>query len=263
MKVQFAPILTIGKTLASLSNYLFIEHCRICKSMFDGTSSNAKTICANCFPKLLQEPIVSRFEIDEQHKLTVISATKYDSTMKSLIYKLKYYGDQLIASDLAHLMIPSIELALCNEDLQRPSETNSLLIPIPLSKWRTIQRGFNQSEILAKEVSRRINVRTECRFLKRKKHTAPQHNLSKCGRSANLTGAFVTPEDARFSRQPDLAILIDDICTSGATLLEATKTLNQCGWTNVIAVTASRAILEIESEAVRIAETRYLPNNSD
>ena len=84
------------------------------------------------------------------------------------------------------------------------------------------------------------------------KHTKPQHNLSKLGRSANLNGAFATTKDVMDLGANTQVILVDDICTSGATLVEAAKTLNQHGLMNVMAVTASRAILEIERETVRI-----------
>lgn len=257
MRFPLAFVRTIRSTLASLTNYLFIEHCRICNTIFDGANTDAKTICEKCLPKLIQEPTVSTFDIDEQRKLKVISATKYDSTMKGLIYKLKYYGDQLIANDLGLLMLPSVELALCPEPKSTQDGDNSpaidhLLLPIPLSKWRTIQRGFNQSELIAREIAHKDGLKVGCKLLQRMKHTKPQHNLSKFDRGANLNGAFATTKDVMALGANTQVILVDDICTSGATLVEAAKTLNKHGLMNVMAVTASRAILEIERETVRI-----------
>lgn len=252
-----ATVRTMLSSLASLSNYLFIEHCRICNAIFDAGNTAAKTICEKCFPKLIKEPTVSIFDIDDERKLKVISATKYDSTMKGLIYKLKYYGDQLIAKDLGLLMFPSIQLAFGSEtksaqDFDNSNGIERLLVPIPLSKWRTIQRGFNQSELIAKEIAHKEALKIEDKLLQRRKHTKPQHNLSKIDRGANLNGAFATTKDVMDRGANTQVILVDDICTSGATLVEAAKTLNKLGLMNVMAVTASRAILEIERETVRI-----------
>lgn len=240
---------SINQFTAALSTYLFIERCRICDVFIHSDSANA-AICRRCLSRLVQEPIVSEFPIDDQNLLQVTSATTYDARMKTLIYKLKYDGDQLIARDLATLMKPALTqiIAAHNTGTNDSENRNRLvLLPIPLSRWRSMQRGFNQSTIIAKELGSTFGLQTNNRFLKRPKHTKPQHDLRKSDRNSNLIDAFACSNKRKESpSRDDSLILLDDICTSGATLVEAAKALRHYGFKNIQAVTASRALLDLD-----------------
>lgn len=115
----------------------------------------------------------------------------------------------------------------------------ALLIPIPLAKSRERLRGFNQSACIAEEFMRisgsTVTLRTD--ILLRVRATRSQVGLSQDARKANMRGAFqITKEDLVSGK---IAILLDDVKTTGATLEEAAKTLRAAGGREVWAITVA------------------------
>ncbi|MDD4287362.1 MAG: hypothetical protein PHO20_04645 [Candidatus Peribacteraceae bacterium] len=109
--------------------------------------------------------------------------------------------------------LPSREIVLC---------------PVPLHWIRRFQRGFNQSELLARVVARERGL-TVLPLLKRRRWTGSQMKRSRADRLTGVTGAFHCMAD----RPPQHVILIDDLSTTGATLEECAKTLKEAGVTRV------------------------------
>lgn len=174
-------------------------------------------------------------------QLEVVSATEYDEMTKMLIYRLKYDDDQLIAADLAKLMLPAFKEL--SESLKENNQT-PVLVPIPLSFWKKMHRGFNQSEVIVEELKRMCDATIERKLLFRQKNTRAQHKLNKYERKQNLSGAFTCRKNDRYSPEQITVVLLDDIYTSGSTLCEAAQTLHSSGYMNVCAITVSRAVLE-------------------
>lgn len=110
------------------------------------------------------------------------------------------------------------------------------ILPVPLHISRRRKRGFNQSEIIARELAEitGIPVRTDVLF--RVKRTSPQKSLGKKERQANLKGAFAV---SRAWKPCKTVLLIDDIYTTGATLDRAAKMLRKAGVQNVYFLTIS------------------------
>lgn len=217
-----------------LLDYLFVESCRVCRQLITPGSSEAVTLCHKCWiPLRSQSAQLDWCIVPEHGPIKVAYSVLYEKTMKLLIYKLKYDNDRLIANDFALLLGNALEAI--NQVF--PVES-CILVPIPLSRWRKLKRGFNQSELLAEKLSTRTNVPVKTNLLSRKKHTKAQHNLSREERSANLLDAFKCHIEV-----PDNLLLVDDIHTSGSTLREAARTLIASGAKNLAAVTVARAVL--------------------
>lgn len=120
-------------------------------------------------------------------------------------------------------------------------EANPLLIPVPLHQRRLNWRGFNQSELLAKNIADTFQMEMADDVIERIIHTVPQADIKeKEERLKNLNDIF----KIRKNRSCDLlgreVLLIDDICTTGATLSECAKVLKQNGATRVIALVVAR-----------------------
>jgi len=157
-------------------------------------------------------------------------ALSYTWPWTSLIAKFKFYNDAAWARQFALLMksAPFAEDALLHAQV---------LIPIPLSKERLSQRGFNQSLMLAQQLSRH---QTQSQTLLRLKNTVPQSSLKRSQRLTNLTGAFaVSPLKAAQLRGKNI-LLIDDVVTSGATLNFAARVLKQAGANHVGALVLAK-----------------------
>lgn len=168
-------------------------------------------------------------------------AVDYNNPLaKKLILKFKYepFAKEL-AEPLAKILISHFLLTgfpLKNFPGQTPVN-QFVLVPIPLSKKRLKWRGFNQTEKVAKEISRFYHLPIE-NFLIREKEKIPQMEIRDSQkRKENIKGVFscVFPQGVRGRK----ILLVDDVCTSRATLEEAAKVLKKSGaqeiWATVIA----------------------------
>ena len=100
-----------------------------------------------------------------------------------------------------------------------------VVVPIPISKSREKDRGFNQAEIIAKAICKEFNLLMDSKLVIRAKDTSKQFGLQKEARAVNIAGAFVASNRAQGGR----FLLVDDICTTGATLIEASRALYAVG----------------------------------
>jgi len=109
---------------------------------------------------------------------------------------------------------------------------------MPLHWRRRLSRGFNQSDLLAAELSRLTGVPV-LSGVRRKRHTPPQSGLSQAGRRRNVTGSFDVPANAGVKDKRIL--LVDDVLTTGATASACAKALKRAGAMHVTAITVARA----------------------
>lgn len=159
--------------------------------------------------------------------------------MEDAIRALKYDGSaratKLLADALADFLRE--EIASMHIMSARPV----LLVPVPLHRRRARERGFNQIERVLAQLPREFRdgtfARVETRALYRTRATPPQTKLSRAERLRNVRGAFSA--DPRHARGAHV-LLIDDVCTTGATLRESATVLEKAGAT-VTAIALSRA----------------------
>jgi competence protein ComFC len=100
-----------------------------------------------------------------------------------------------------------------------------IILAVPLHKKRFLERGFNQAELIAIEISRIFGMKTDFKSLKRIKNTKQQANLSKKERLENMKQAF----SANFDKAPEKVYLFDDVFTTGQTMNEAARALKKAG----------------------------------
>ncbi len=157
----------------------------------------------------------------------LLAASQYENPiLKEMIHRFKYQSVESLKKPLAELIIAYIAKELLIDKL-----ANSVLVPIPLTLKRKINRGFNQSELLAKEIGKFLNCPV-INLLKRKKFTSPQAEISDWQkRKENISGVFALSAKISTEQFSDIkkVILVDDVATSGATLEEAATVLSQAG----------------------------------
>ncbi len=134
----------------------------------------------------------------------------YKDKVAVAIQNLKYNGKKYLSKPLAKLMKRSYQ------EIKNKTENIDFLIPVPLFKERQKKRGFNQSELLANELSKLINVSVMANNLIRIKNTETQTNLSFQERQDNLEGAFQI-QDKSLLKGKNI-VLIDDVLTTGSTV---------------------------------------------
>jgi ComF family protein len=112
-----------------------------------------------------------------------------------------------------------------------------VIVPVPLYWRRRLERGFNQSELLARAVAKRYGLRP-VNALRRKRATAAQAGLSNSKRRLNVAGAFVVPRPETVAGRR--VLLIDDVLTTGATLSACGAALKRAGARYVAVLTLAR-----------------------
>ena len=133
------------------------------------------------------------------------AAVPYDEVSRGFALRLKYGRKIAIAKTMARYMASLIEA----------QGDSTLLVPVPLHRGRLWKRGFNQSAIVARELSRRTGLQTNVFVLKRVKRTPPLKGLSLQQRRCVVAGAFKVADRAAVEGRT--VVLVDDVLTTGST----------------------------------------------
>jgi ComF family protein len=153
----------------------------------------------------------------------------YEGSLRHLIHLLKYGGMEPLARPLG------MRLAV----LPAQAGPVDLIVPVPLDRGRRRARGFNQSELLAKEVGRLTGVGVDARVLRRRRATQTQTGLTHRQRRLNVRGAFVVGRPAAIAGKS--IALVDDVITTGATAAACAHVLKGAGASRVVVLALARA----------------------
>jgi ComF family protein len=155
----------------------------------------------------------------------------YDGALRVAVHELKYRSRRRVAGRLSEAMLglPRVRQVLAGA---------AALVPVPLHPRRARTRGFNQSELLARELGRRAGVRTAASALVRRKDTPPQTGLSAAARRANVRGAFAVRHVSQVAGKA--VVLVDDVLTTGATADACARALLAGGARRVDVYTVGR-----------------------
>jgi len=127
---------------------------------------------------------------------------------------------------------------MVRSDPRIPAPT--VVVPVPLHPDRLRERGFNQAELLARAVARRLDLPLKTRALERRKPRPPQRRLSRHERWQAARGAYAAVTGTQFDNHT--VLLVDDVFTTGATLDACTRALRAAGAASVAALTVARVV---------------------
>jgi ComF family protein len=165
-------------------------------------------------------------------------------TAAAMVHALKYGGWARLADEMGGRMAE-----LCFDPVVE-SEIAAIL-PVPLSRVRQRQRGFNQAELLARAVARRRGCPLLTDVLVRGRHTRPQARLSPRQRISNVRGAFQVVRSRRRELEDRHLLLVDDVLTTAATAQDCVRALCEAGARAVSVLTFARARRELPREGWR------------
>ncbi len=162
----------------------------------------------------------------------LIAAVSYSGEVQKTLRLFKFYDQPQYAASFSRL--------LCDVLYRENCIDFDAIVPVPLSKKRLKERGYNQSELIANGIGAQLHIPCIPDALKKVKETARQSDLSFKERAKNIRGAFSLhkPDEVRGKK----VLLIDDIFTTGATMREAALTLSKS--TNQI-IAATVALTEL------------------
>ncbi len=162
------------------------------------------------------------------------SSLVYRGVVKRLIYRFKY---KPFLSDMSDMLLDLFyEGIIQKEEFMITLDKKSVFVPIPLHQSRMRERGYNHSEILAKGLSQKFNIKV-LKILHRTKNTKRQFGLKKEEREENIRGAFGIKNNELGIMNYGTVFLVDDVLTSGATIKEAAKVLKKAGVKKVYGLT--------------------------
>jgi len=213
----------------------------LCDDCFLLLRLNNQSFCFDCGKETMLGSFCSACA--PLHQLDrILIAAEYDQPLiHALIWNLKFAGVKDIAADLARLtnayLNQNFVLSILNID------RDAALVPIPLYLKRREERGFNQSELIAGELSKLSGLAVnDC--LMRSKSTDSQLGRGRQARLSALEGAFKAKLTAKM---PKVAIVIDDVVTTGGTLESAASALKAAGVQKVFGLAVAKRDLKVDN----------------
>jgi competence protein ComFC len=193
----------------------------------------AEHFCASC-----RMPFLNRFPLDEDGRCrlcrsgavgfdAVYSYGSFEGPLRELIHQFKYGGMKPLAQPLADFLARA---------LPREQQFDAV-VPMPLHWRRQWERGFNQSDLLARATAKRCGI-PMVRAMRRVRPTKVQAGLSNAKRRENVSGAFRARRGAMV--RGHRILLIDDVLTTGATASACARALKRAGAKSVTVLTLAR-----------------------
>jgi ComF family protein len=247
---------TLTDRLDWLVDWLYPPRCRACSGTIYGR--DAEYFCGVCWPqiRLVSHPLCNRCgrpfpdaRGDDHQCAACLTRTPYfararawgcypreeiaEHPLRQVVQKFKYGRKVSLGKPLGRLMAQGCQefLEACYMDL---------IIPVPLHPKRLRWRGFNQSLLLARQVSRMYGVPVDPFLLSRNRETPPQTQLTEEERRKNVRGAFATNGGRPLKERS--VLLVDDVYTSGATVNECSRVLVRGGAREVYVLTLARTV---------------------
>jgi ComF family protein len=175
-----------------------------------------QTSCAACLAK---PPRIARSR----------AAVAYGELARSLAIRLKYGRKVAIARTMARYMAPLVSAG-----------DHRLLVPVPLHRTRLWGRGFNQSALVARELSRQLGIAADPLALARIRRTPPLKGMSPLQRRKTVAGAFRVRDKRAVAGKT--VILVDDVLTTGSTAEACARSLRRAGAARVELVSWARVV---------------------
>ena len=205
--------------LACWSQLIFLGEpcCERCAFPFDyGRGEGA--LCGACLAK---PPAFDRLRC----------AVAYGEIPRKVALRLKYGGRPGVAETIARLM----ERHLC-------ASPDTLLVPVPLHRWRIWRRGYNQAALIASALARRSGLEARLDLIERVKPTPPLKGMGPKQRRDAVRGAFRVAPAHKAAVRGRPVLLVDDVYTSGATANACAGALRRAGAARIGVLTWARVV---------------------
>ena len=167
--------------------------------------------------------------------LPVFAAGDYSGPLRETVLQVKFHHVTAPLELLAQRLFDKL-----GADLVKLRPTH--LLPIPLHPSREYARGFNQARLFAERLAVHLELPVENDLLYRRRKRRPQSRLSETSRAANIRGVFEVDPGPALDSSTARFVLVDDVVTSGHTILEAERTLRTAGYTVVAVAAVARTL---------------------
>lgn len=221
-----ASIFLAKKLTKKLESIVFPPCCAICGKL------NSKKCCKDC-----EKRINSQLNLNIENKAGYyfekhMYLFKYKNEIRNLILDYKF-------RDKSYLYELFAKIITKNEKICGILEKYDIIIPVPIHKKRKKQRGYNQSELVARQISKNIaNLQLENKAFIKIKNNKPQSTLNKKQRKQNVKNVYKLENKGKLENKN--IVLFDDIYTTGNTANEIAKILKQNGANKILVLTIAK-----------------------
>ncbi|HEV2581520.1 MAG TPA: ComF family protein [Ktedonobacteraceae bacterium] len=232
----------VKRGLSPLMDALYPPHCVgcqrtgaiICADCLAQMAPLALPVCPCCGIPVPQAALCQSCQRDPPRITALRSASKYQEPLRGCIRALKYEGNTRLAEPLGLVLAQAF---------RRYGLSADALLPVPLHPERHAKRGYNHATLLAQVCARHLALPCYEQMLLRHRDTLSQVGLTPRERQQNVQGAFVcSPAFTRGALTGRTLLLIDDVCTSGATLEACAAPLFAAGAAAVIGLALARPV---------------------
>lgn len=206
-------------------DFLFPKECLVCLK-------TGLWLCKTCqkrlYPTLPSCYICKKLSNDfKTHSLcikedsfeSIITLWKYNECSRKLIHNFKYKNRFQVANFI---------FSLFESKLKKINFKNSLLIPLPSHRKKTLERGFNPTELLCELIAQKVNTQINTNLIFKKQENLSQASLDYEKRGENVKNVFeINTEAIGEIEKYDNIIIVDDIITTGATMNEISKEIKK------------------------------------
>ena len=192
------------------------------KCVFCNDKINERYTCRKCLNII--EYYRERIEIPvDAYYDKLICAIKYNGKLRNQMLKFKFYFAKYYAKGFAEILY---------KKMVKYDVSADLIIPVPISRTRYRERGYNQSELIVKYLSKITKINYNKDILIKEKNNVRQSKLTENQRKENVKNAY-SIKNAEAIIEKNI-ILVDDICTTGSTINECSKILKKFGANRII-----------------------------
>lgn len=209
-------------------NLIYPNVCGFCNN------PNKNSLCKKCEIKLKKYEIAKKEDFlrkKSKHFDYLISMLKYEGCVREKIISYKF-GEQ------AYLYKTFSKIILNNQNICDILCFYDIITPVPMYKLKKYERGYNQTELIAKELAKKLDIKIGSKYLIKNKNTKVQSTLSKMQREQNVKGAFTVKFKEEINGKS--IILLDDIYTTGSTVNECAKMLKRAGAKEILVLTIAK-----------------------
>ena len=219
----------MNKSIENILNLVYPSTCGFCNKI------SKNYLCKKCEFKIKEYEIKNKKRyIVKDKKLyfdELFCIYKYEGIIREVILKYKF-------ENKAYSYKTFSKIILNNKKICGFLKTYDIIIPVPVHKKRKRQRGYNQTELIAKEIAKEMNLKIERNVLIKTINTKPQSELSKEDRKCNIKDVFKVQNKEKILKKNIL--IFDDIYTTGSTANECAKTFKKAGVKKVGVLTIAK-----------------------
>lgn len=190
----------------------------------------SESLCKKCEIKL-KEYEINLLRNNKEYYSQSIHIFRYDGEIRKKLIDYKFNNKPYLYKTFAKIILKNKKVCgfLKNYDI---------IIPVPIHKKRKLKRGYNQTELIAKEIAKYTNLKLEKNVLVKQKNTVMQSALTKAKRQQNIKNAFMVKNVEKVLNKK--VLIFDDIYTTGSTVKECSKILYTSGVKNIGVLTIAK-----------------------